>query len=417
MYQASSLAALFRWRGRGQRAPWVGHNVLFLGLTSLITDISSEMVAAALPIYLVYTLELSPLSLGVIDGLYHAAAVLVRVATGLVADRWRRLKEVAGLGYALSAVCKLGLLAAGGAAPALAAVVVLDRAGKGVRTAPRDALLSLSAPAEAMATAFGVHRALDTIGATLGPLAAFALLSVAPGRFDAIFVVSFCIAAVGVALFVLLVEPRAAAERPARRATPIDALRLLRRPGFAPLIAVGSLLSAVTLSDGLLYLVLQRRVGFAAGYLPLLYVGSALAYAMLAVPMGRLADGLGRRRVFVFGYLLLAALYATVLLGPRSWGTVVACMGLLGATYAATDGVLMALASPLLPEALRTTGLAVLTTFTSVARLLASVVFGAVWTFWGAERALVVFLGAVTVASIGAATLWGARPHQARDDG
>jgi MFS family permease len=263
-----------------------------------------------------------------------------------------------------------------------------------------------------MATAFGVHRALDTIGATLGPLAAFALLAVAPGRFDAIFVVSFCIAAVGVALFLLLVEPRAAAERSARRATPVDALRLLRRPGFAPLIAIGSLLSAVTLSDGLLYLVLQRRVGFAAGYLPLLYVGSALAYALLAVPMGRLADGLGRRRVFVFGYLLLAALYATVLLGPRSWGTVVACMALLGATYAATDGVLMALASPLLPEALRTTGLAVLTTFTSVARLLASVLFGALWTFWGAERALVVFLGAVTVASIAAATLWGTRPHQ-----
>src|SRR5262249_33289458 len=139
MYQAGSFAELLRSRRAGQRAAWVvGRNVLFLGLTSLVTDVSSEMISAVLPLYVVYSLDLSPLHLGVIDGLYQGVGALVRVLAGVFADRWRRLKEVAGFGYALSAICKLGLVAIGSSAPALAGLVVVDRTGKGLRTAPRD---------------------------------------------------------------------------------------------------------------------------------------------------------------------------------------------------------------------------------------------------------------------------------------
>ena len=181
---------------------------MFLGLTSLLTDVSSEMVATILPLYLVFYLRLSPFEFGVLDGLYHGAAALVRLVGGFTADRWRRHKELAAAGYGLSAVCKLGLLAAGGAWGALVAVVLLDRTGKGLRTAPRDALISLSSPREELATAFGVHRALDTAGAMLGPILAFGLLALAADAFDAVFVVSFCAAMLGLGVLVLFVENR-----------------------------------------------------------------------------------------------------------------------------------------------------------------------------------------------------------------
>ena len=129
---------------RGGRWSGVGPNVFFLGLTSFLTDISSEMVASILPIYMVFVLRLTPLQIGVVDGLYQGAAALARLAGGLFADRWRRNREVAAAGYGLSALCKLGLLAVGSAWGPLSGVIALDRVGKGLRTAPRDALISLS---------------------------------------------------------------------------------------------------------------------------------------------------------------------------------------------------------------------------------------------------------------------------------
>src|SRR5712692_3744431 len=182
---------------RRSRRLGVSRNVLFLGLTSLVTDISSEMVSTVLPLYLVFYLRFTPLEFGIVDGLYQGGGAIARVAGGLLADRWRRHKEVAAAGYALSAACKLGLLAAGSGPGALGAIVLLDRMGKGLRTAPRDALISLSSKRGELATAFGVHRALDTGGALLGPLVAFGLLALVPGAFDAVFVASFCAAVVG----------------------------------------------------------------------------------------------------------------------------------------------------------------------------------------------------------------------------
>ena len=140
MYQVANLRQLLRLRGRRTR---VGRNVVLLGLVSLFTDISSEMVAAILPLYLVYTLGFSPLQFGVVDGLQQGAAAIVRILGGFLADRTRRHKEVAALGYGISAVTRLALLFAH-SVQALGAIVFLDRTGKGIRTAPRDALISLS---------------------------------------------------------------------------------------------------------------------------------------------------------------------------------------------------------------------------------------------------------------------------------
>jgi MFS family permease len=384
--------------GRGKAG--IGRNVFYLGLTSLFTDISSEMVTSILPIYLVFALRFTPLEFGVIDGLYQGVAALLRLVGGVVADRWRRYKEVAAAGYATSALCKLGLLAAGSAWGALTAVLLLDRTGKGVRTAPRDALISLSSASTSLGTAFGIHRALDTGGAFLGPVVAFVLLTRAPNAFDAIFVASFCAALVGLGVLLLFVENRQDSGRVAR-AQPVTGSALAglvaARP-FRALIIVGATLSLVTMSDGFLYLAWQRRLDLQVGFFPLLFVGTSLVYLVLAVPVGRLADRVGRGRVFVAGYALLPVVYLTLIVPPADYVTLFAALLLFGTYYAATDGVLMAMASAVLSPEARTTGIAVLTTVTSLCRLVASVAFGALWTWGSMQTAALLFAAALAVA-------------------
>jgi MFS family permease len=415
MYQIQNSAQLFRGlrrlRSRERLVPGVGKAVFLLGLTSFFTDVSSEMVATVLPIYLVYTLGFTPLQYGLVDGLYQGAATVVRLASGLVGDRWRRHKEVAVLGYGLSALSRPLLLFAGGPA-ALSGVVVVDRIGKGIRTAPRDALISLNAKREALGSAFGVHRAMDTAGAMLGPLIAFSLLALAPDSFDTIFLVSFLVALVGLAVLVLFVENPPVDEDeagPVAVSAPPVSLRaaagLLAAPRFRALVLVGIALALATVSDGFVYLGLQRRLDFDVTYLPLLYVGTALTYMFLAVPVGRLADRIGRGRVFLAGYLLLLLVYASLLVEWTGAAGVLLALLLLGTYYAATDGVLMALASAVLPPTLRGSGLALLTTGTTLSRLLSSVLFGAVWTAFGIRTAIVVFAIGLALAGLTAAVL------------
>jgi MFS family permease len=412
VYQIEATSELLKGRrglrSRARRWPRVSRNVVLLGLTSLFTDLSSEMVATILPLYLVFGLGLSPLQYGVVDGLYQGVAALVRVGGGLAGDRWRRHKEVASLGYGLSAACKLGYVAAGSALGSLSSIVVLDRIGKGIRTAPRDALISLSTVPTSLATAFGVHRALDTAGAMFGPLAAFSILLIAPGAFDAVFVVSFCLALFGVSILVLFVENRSGKAEASGGPVAVsirDAFGLLGDRRFQILLAVGAALPLFTMSDGFLYLALQRQAGFDARFLPLLFTGSALVYMVLAVPTGRLADNLGRGPVFVGGYALLLPVYA-LLLFPVGAASIPLTLVLVGGYYAATDGVLMAFASSLLPESLRGSGLAFLMTAVSVARLLASVMLGALWTLAGLEVAVLAFTAGLVLAMfLGSLTL------------
>jgi MFS family permease len=373
-------------------------NVWYLGITSLLTDVSSEMVASVLPMYLVLHLNLSPLAFGTLDGLYNGVTAITRWGSGVVADRWRRHKEVAAVGYAISAVCRLGLLAAGRAWLGLAVAIASDRLGKGIRTAPRDALISLSTPSMRLAQAFGVHRALDATGAMLGPVVAFALLAVVPRGFDVVFVTSFCVAIVGLGVLVLFVEnvstpqPTDAGSEPSLR----TAIGLLQGHDFRILTLAAAGLALVTISDAFIYLTLQERVRFVPGLFPLLYVGTASSYLLFAIPAGWVADRFGRSRVFLFGHLILLILYVSLLAASAHAASVFLTVVLLGAYYAATDGVVVALASGILPAGLRGSGLALLTTATSLSRLVASIAFGWAWTIWGRETAVVAFAVALT---------------------
>ncbi|MFJ9950227.1 MFS transporter [Kitasatospora sp. NPDC091207] len=421
--------------GAGRRVPGP---VIALGAVSLVTDVSSEMVTAVLPLYLVLGLGLSPLQFGFLDGLFNGATALVRLLGGRLADRGGgRHRTVAGVGYLLSALSRLGLLLAGGAAGGIAAALAADRLGKGLRTAPRDALISLSAPPEALGRAFGVHRAMDTTGALLGPLVAFAVLWATADAYDAVFVVSFATGLLGVLVLVLFVPAGAAApERtsapkrtavPKRTATPKrtsapkrtavpgpsaapgpSALpacgpepartrhRALGDPVFRRVVTAAALLGAATIGDSFLYLLLQRGLDLPAVLFPLLPLGAAACYLLLAVPVGRLADRTGRRTPFLCGHGALLAAYLTLTTAP-SWATAVLTLVLLGVFYAATDGVLMALAGPVLPPDGRAGGLAVLQTGQALARLVGAAGFGAAWTWWGPRPALTV--AAVTLAA------------------
>ncbi|MEV5980282.1 MFS transporter [Streptomyces sp. NPDC052114] len=400
--------------GRGR----VAGPVLALGAVSLVTDISSEMVTAVLPLYFVLQLGLSPLQFGFLDGLYNGVTALVRLAGGYAADRGGRHKLVAGGGYALSALSRLGLLLAGGATAGIGAALAADRIGKGVRTAPRDALISLSSPPDALGRAFGVHRAMDTTGALLGPLAAFALLWATADAYDAVFVVSFCFGLLGVLMLVAFVpghqataaanptapRPRATADRaPTGRRD--RALDLLRIPAFRRVLLAAALLGAATIGDSFLYLLLQRRLDFAVSWFPLLPLGSAAVYLLLAIPAGRLADRTGRRVPFLAGHVALLGGYLLLLSPTDGWPLLIGVLLLLGVFYAATDGVLMALAAPVVAEARRASGMAVLQTGQALARLVAAAGFGAAWTLWGVGPALTCAAVALTAALAGAAAL------------
>jgi MFS family permease len=281
-----------------------------------------------------------------------------------------------------------------------------DRAGKGIRTAPRDAMIYLSTPREHLGAAFGVHRALDTTGAMLGPLLAFGILWLVPEGFNSVFVVSFAFAVIGLAILMLFVEqPAGATPKNVEPVRVADALRLFAAVRFRTIVLVGGALAVFTASDGFIYLSLQDRLGFETGFFPLLYVGTAATYMLLAIPAGRLADHFGRGKVFLAGYGLLVLVYALVLAPSFGAGAVVAALLLFGAYYAATDGVLAAFASSVLPTDLRATGLAFLVTVTSIARLGASILFGAIWTAYGVEAALEFFAVSLGVSVIAAAVV------------
>ncbi|SEO07325.1 Sugar phosphate permease [Actinacidiphila rubida] len=400
--------------GGRSRAPAIPAVVLALGAVSLITDVSSEMVTAVLPLYLVAGLGLSPLGFGTLDGVYNGVSALVQLTGGHLADRVRNHKLVAGIGYGLSALCKPLLLVAHSLGP-LGAVLALERTGKGLRTSPRDALISLSTPPEHRGRAFGVHRAMDTTGAVLGPLTAFLILRAATDGYDAVFGVSACVAVLGVLVLVLFVpgtaatgarrrpaEPRngpaapappASGDVPAAPGGPprVDlrtALALLRLPRLRALTVCAMLLGLTTVSDAFVYLLLQRRAGIGEQYFPLLPLGTAAVFLLLAVPCGVAADRVGRRTVFLAGHAGLLAAYGLLLWVPSTSALPLLVLGLHGVFYAATDGVLPAAVADVVPEQLRGSGLALVGTGQALARFCCSLAFGAAWTMWGGGPAL-----------------------------
>ena len=383
----------------GRRAGKVSSVVVTLGVVSLLTDVSSESVASILPIYITGALGLSTIAYGFIDGIYQGVSAVVRIGGGWASDRVDQPKWVAFGGYAVSALAKVGLLVASGFA-AVAAVITVDRLGKGVRTAPRDALITVNSDSGTLGRSFGVHRMLDTVGAALGPLIAFLILFFVPTGYQLVFIVSLACAVLGVCLLGLLVPGR----RPRRERAMLGEVpvpfrwRGLFQPQLRRIVLAAGVLALLTVGDGFIYLVLQARSPFAALWFPLLYVGTNVAFFAFAIPLGRLADRFGRARVFVLGHGALLAAYACAALPVGGAVVTVACLVLLGVFYAATDGVLAALAAQFAPRDSTASGIAAAQTVVAIGRLLGATGFGVLWFAAGREAAVLIVAAALAVA-------------------
>lgn len=373
---------------KGRVVTRVSSTVIAMGIVSMFTDISSESVSAVLPLYITAAMGMSTIAYGFIDGLYQGVSAVVRIGGGWAADRTDQPKWVAFLGYGISAIARVWLLFATGFG-AVTSVVAIDRIGKGIRTAPRDALITASSKPDNLGRSFGVHRMLDTVGAAIGPLLAFVILWVLPNGYRAIFVLSLAFAIIGVLILGVIVRnghpAREAGRAPVRR---VWSVRELRLPGMPRLLVATGALSLITVGDGFIYLVLQARSSFAAEWFPLLYVGTNIVFLALAVPLGRWADRVGRGRVFLLGHCALLACYLVTTVGFGGIGVTLVCLALLGAFYAATDGVLSALTAQLTPPESTASGIAATQTVTAVARLIASTGFGLLWFALGREHAM-----------------------------
>lgn len=366
---------------------------------SLLTDISAEMITAFLPVYLLFTLQLNYLQFGLLDGLYTGATALLRLVGGHAGDRWRRPKAVAAIGYGLSAMTKLAFPVAGASVAWIGALLAVDRAGKGLRTAPRDALISLAAPPAGLGRSFGVHRSMDTIGALLGPLVTFLILAELGTASGPVFVTSFCFGLIGLIVLLTFVRERRAATTgppPSFRA----GLAMLREQRLRTATIAATVLGLATISDAFIFVLLQRISEVPASVLPLLPLGTAITFLLTATSIGRVADRIGRWIVFFAGHLLLLGVYL-LLLGPiGGYFLVVLVLLLHGLFYAATDGVLMAYGSALVPESLRGSGLAVLQTGQALARLGSSVGFGILLQYSSFDVAVVTAVVALVLALV-----------------
>ena len=380
-------------------------NVVALGFTSLFTDVSTEMLIPVLPLFVTATLHASVASLGVIEGVAECTASGLRLGSGWLSDRIGRRKPFLLFGYGLSGVAKAAMALAA-SWPAVLLLRFSDRVGKGLRNPPRDALIADSTADADMGRAFGLHRGLDTLGAAIGPLLAWALLSrwraLGAGGYRRIFAASAVPAALSLLVLAVFVRARRHAPAPPR-ALGVQARRL--GAPFWRFVAVDGLFQLGNSSTAFV-LLRSERVGWSAGQVALLYFGYNLVYALLAWPLGHLSDRIGRRPLLFAGYLLYALGYALLALDATRAGVALA-FALLGVTSALMDGQQKSLIADLVPRDLRASAYGAYYAVVGAALLPASVAAGLLWDHAGAAAPFA--LGAALAAAAGA-LLWAALP-------
>lgn len=350
-------------------------NVLRLGLVSFFADVSSEMLYPLMPIFLTSVLGAPASVVGVIEGAAEATASLLKTVSGRIADRTGRRVELVLGGYSLSALAK-PLIALAHAWPLVLVARLLDRTGKGLRGAPRDAIIADSIDPAVCGSAFGWHRAMDTLGAVVGPLLALGLLALAGGDLRRVILLAAVPGLVGAALVLTVRDPRVRAHAESGAAP--AALRWADvPPRFRTYLAAWLPFVLVNSSD--VFLILRaKQIGFSTVAIVLVYTLYNLVYALASVPLGHLSDRLGRRHVLVGGMAVFALVYAGFAVATAAWHVIV-LFAIYGVYIAATDGVGKAFAVDLVPKDLRATSIGMLGTLTGVATLAASAVAGLLW--------------------------------------
>ena len=377
-----------------------------LGFVSLLMDISSEMIHSLLPVFMVTTLGMSALAVGLIEGAAEATALIVKVFSGVLSDYWGRRKPLAVAGYALGAVSKPLFALAGGAGMVVTARL-LDRVGKGIRGAPRDALVADLAPPGMRGAAFGLRQSLDTVGAFLGPVLAIVLMLLWANDVRAVFWVAVIPAVLAVLLLVVGIREPAVADG-VHRTNPIrrENLRRLGRD-YWWVVAVGAVFTLARFSEAFLVLRAQQG-GLALAWTPLVLIVMSVVYSMGAYPFGKLADKVSQTALLALGVLALIA--ADLLLAWRADGPLLwAGIALWGLHMAMTQGLLAMLVAQTAPADLRGTAFGFFNLMSGFALLVASGLAGLLWDWRGPGTTFV----AGAVLAVGALALLGLRPKPA----
>jgi MFS family permease len=353
-----------------------------LGGVSLLMDISSEMIHSLLPVFLVVTLGTSVATMGLIEGIAEATAAVAKVFSGVLSDHLRQRKGLAILGYGLAALTKPLFPLAHSAATVLMARF-LDRIGKGIRGAPRDALVADITPPAIRGAAYGLRQALDTVGAVGGPLLALVLMAWFAGNIRAVFSVAIVPALLSVLLLIVAVHepPRATSTAPTVNPFQIQALYRLPSAYWA-VLGFASLLTLARFSEAFL-IVRADSLGLAMAQVPVVLVVMNLAYALSAYPAGVMADRLSRPSLMGMGLFALIAA-DLMLAGARDIGMLMGGVALWGLHMGLTQGLLSTLIADTAPVELRGTAFGYFHLATGFATLLASVLAGGLWTTFGA---------------------------------
>jgi len=379
---------------RGASLRRIPRGVWALGLVSLFMDVSSEMIHALLPVYLVAVLGASALTVGFIEGIAEATAMITKIFSGALSDWLGRRKLLAAIGYGLAAFTKPVFPLATNIGWLIAARFV-DRIGKGIRGAPRDALVADLSPADIRGASFGLRQSLDTVGAFLGPLLAIGLMTLTADNFRAVFWIAVVPAFIALALMVFGVE------EPQRNADGISRARLrLADAGclsaaFWAVTAVAAVLALARFSEAFLILK-AHAVGLSTALVPAVLVVMNVAYALSAYPAGALSDRIGRRGLLLTGVgLLILADLILAFAGSLPW--VAAGTAIWGLHMGFTQGLLATLVADTAPEDLRGTAFGAFNFVSGIAMLLASVIAGALWDGYGPRTT---FLAGAAVTSV-----------------
>ncbi|AFM41595.1 major facilitator superfamily permease [Desulfosporosinus acidiphilus SJ4] len=352
-------------------------NIVVLGIVSLLTDISSEMVYPLLPIFLTMSLGASPAIVGVIEGIAESIASLLKVFSGYWGDKTKKKKELAITGYSSSFLGKIILVLAGTWSGVLVSRI-LDRLGKGIRTAPRDSLIADSAQEKSYGKAFGLHRAMDTFGAVIGVLIAYFLLLANTTNFKRIFLFSGIPALLGVIVLFFVRQPREINVGKKKLSFAWSSLDK-KLKAFLILAFIFNLGN----SSNQFLLLRANKLGASAPLVVLLYLVYNISYGILSYPMASLSDRIGRKRILVTGYFIYAFVYLGFALVTKLSGlwTLFAFYGLY---IAFTEGVEKALLAEIAPTHLRGTVIGLHATLVGLALLPASLIAGLLWDFFGA---------------------------------
>jgi MFS family permease len=372
----SQPRSLFRWRE-------IPGGVWALGLVSLFMDTSSELIHALLPLYLVSVLGATTLEVGVIEGIAEATAAVTKVFSGALSDYLGERKWLTAAGYGLAALTKPVFPLA----PSIAWIAgarFVDRVGKGIRGAPRDALIADLTPADLRGNAFGLRQSLDTVGAMLGPALAIAFMALLADNFTHVFWIAVIPAFISVAIIVSFVreprrEPRAKTLR-----SPLSRAELARLDiGYWVVVGVAAIFTLARFSEAFLLLRAQS-VGMPVMWVPLVMVVMNVVYAAVSWPAGVLSDTIGRYRLLVAGFALLIVADLVLAFGGSAIMVMIG-VAIWGLHMGLTQGLLSALVADTAPANLRGTAFGVFNLVSGLAMLLASVIAGGLWDLIGPD--------------------------------